>query len=102
VRHCWLRQFSDRPCEGPAVHKHHLILQQTIRRAYGRKTKVPASVLWDERIWVRACKGHHDAVHAGRLRVPFEALPEGVLAFAAEHELTWWLQKRFGSDRVAA
>lgn len=101
MRRCWLRQFSDRPCEGPACHKAHLLKQQTIRRAFPRGVKVPAKVLWDPRVWRRACRRHHHDFDNGRLVVPRESVPEDTERFAAEHRLSWYLDKRY-ARKVAA
>ncbi len=58
-----------------------------------------AALIEDSRTWVWACgglmgnAGHHGELDfSRRLRVPFDALPEGTLEFAREFELLAWLE----------
>jgi hypothetical protein len=62
----------------------------------------------DPRCWVPCCGGpmgnggHHGMLdQSRRLRIPRERLPAEVEEFAAELNLSWWLDREYGS-RVAA
>lgn len=117
---CQLAQFSRRPCEGRLV-RCHLIDRQIIRREFesyvrreaDRLGKPPGLALhvtqpiieaavnnW--RTWVWGCGGlhgnggHHGAFDNWQIDVPREALPPAVEEFAREHELEWWLERRYG------
>jgi hypothetical protein len=90
------------PCDGPLV-RAHLIKQQTIRREAGKQH------VWDDRVWVPCCGGptgvggHHGQLdYARSLRIPRSALPVMVEEFAAEHGLTWWLEREYGATELAA
>jgi hypothetical protein len=74
-----------------------LLPKQVIRRELG------AYYSWDERTWIWGCGGltgiggHHGQLdHSRTLRVPREKLPPGLEDFAAEHGLTWWLDREYG------
>lgn len=102
--HCWLAQFSDLPCDG-RLRKAHLIPRRLILREL--PAEVSAAAVWDPRTWVWACggisglAGHHGALDQSRtLRIPRQALPAELEEFAAEHGLTYWLDREYG--RAAA
>jgi len=90
--------------------KVHLIPQQTIKREVLRCTHstvmsppVEYDLLWDPRVWRWACggpmgsSGHHGMLDTARtLRIPRHAIPAETEEFAAEHGLTWWLDREYG------
>jgi hypothetical protein len=94
---CQLARFSDVPCEGRLV-RCHLIPQQVIRRELRAMFKTgPAkrdleNIVWDPRTWVWACggfghgnMGHHGLLdNPGGIEPPWDALPDGVIEFAAK------------------
>lgn len=101
---CWvaLHVPNPGPCNGQLV-RAHLIKQQTIRREAGK------AHVWDDRVWVpvcggpTGCSGHHGQLDYSRtLRIPRDALPIAVEEFAAEHGLTWWLEREYGPAEWAA
>jgi hypothetical protein len=101
---CFLAQFSDKPCEGRLI-RAHLIPRQVIRRELGgRKHGYGWTTIADDpRCWVWACggalgpSGHHGMLdHSRTLRIPREALPAGIEAFAEEYGLGWWLDRTYG------
>lgn len=101
---CWvaLHVIEPGPCDGRLV-RAHLIKQQTIRREVG-----PEHV-WDDRVWIPVCGGptgvggHHGQLDFSRsLRIPRDALPVMVEEFAAEHGLTWWLEREYGPRELEA
>lgn len=60
-----------------------------------RKEGVEGEAIWDHRIWVHACRKHHDRLD-GRdalnpLSVRRSQLPDGVEDYASEHGLEWSL-----------
>lgn len=83
------------PCSGQLI-RAHLIPQQLLKR------EGHAAAIVDPRSWVPACggitgiTGHHGAFDTARtLRLPFEALPAGTVALAAELGLTWYLERTY-------
>lgn len=95
-RECWLAPFDDRVSEG-RMDPAHLIPKQTLKKA---KVEVD---LWDERLWVPACRFHHGQFDNYRLTVPPESLPESLIALCEELGLDWYLSRRFGvPEREAA
>lgn len=101
---CWLAQFSEVPCDGQLV-RAHLIPKQRIKREVVEHLDL---VVWDPRVLVPACGGptgiggHHGMLDGKQLSVPRSALPVGLEAFAAEHGLSWSLDRDFGLREVAA
>jgi hypothetical protein len=88
------------PCDGRLV-KAHLIPKQLLRRE-----RLP---LWPDEVWVPMCGGisgiggHHGQLdHSRKLRIPREALPAPTEAFAAEHNLSWYLDRTYGMREEAA
>jgi hypothetical protein len=76
----------------------HLIPKQLLKRE-----GLPQ---WDARTFVYGCGGingtggHHGALDTARtLRVPRGKLPPGLEDFAAEHNLTWWIERTYGHAR---
>lgn len=105
---CWLAQFSDRPCSGRLV-RAHLIPRQVLLREL--RAEVSAGAISDRRSWVPACGGpqgdggHHgmlDRPAVNELRVPRSALPPMLEVFAAEHGLSWFLDRCYGPREQAA
>lgn len=94
---CWLAKWGRGPCYGRLV-KAHLIPQQTLRKEIAYLTP---EITWDERAWVWACGGimgnasHHGQFDAGKIIIPRQDLPIGLLEFAAEHGLMWYVDKHF-------
>lgn len=47
--------------------------------------------------------GHHGALDVSRtLRVPFDALPQGLIEMASELDLLWWVEREYQTERKAA
>jgi hypothetical protein len=101
---CWIAEHVvlPGPCDGQLV-KAHLIAKQTIKR------EAQGADLWDPRCWVPICGGitgsggHHGALdYARTIRIPRDALPVAVDEFAAEHGLTWYLERNYGPLEMAA
>jgi hypothetical protein len=94
---CWLRTFGSGDCYGRLV-RAHLIPQQTLKKEI---SYVCPQILWDPRVWVWACGGvmgqgsHHGMFDAHRIIVPYVDLPVGLLEFAEEHGLLWYLEKHY-------
>ncbi len=93
---CWLARFSSVPCEGRLI-RAHLIPRQLLRR------EGHGGMVDDPRTWVWSCGGamgvggHHGMLdYSRRLRVPFEALPAGVVEIAEELGLSWWVAREYG------
>lgn len=94
---CWFARLPGASaCDGRLV-RCHLIPRQTIRREVSR------SAVLDIRTWVWGCGGpmgvggHHGMLDYSRtLRIPRNRLPAQVEEFAAEHGLTWWLDRTYG------
>jgi hypothetical protein len=55
------------------MQKCHLINKQKLKLRFG----VTGDALWDERLWVWGCWGHHQSFDNLFLPVPFDALPAG-------------------------
>lgn len=105
------------PCDGKLIPA-HLIPKQLIRRevcsarttcSSGRwpvtvdQRAELARILWDVRVVVPCCggpmglSGHHGMLDVARtLRIPRDRLPAAVEDYAAEHGLTWWLEREYG------
>jgi hypothetical protein len=112
-RRCFLKDFSDRPCDGRLV-KAHLISRQFLRRELMDRTMLSMAPradceravdakIADPRSWVWACggpmgnAGHHGMLDASRtLRIPRDRLPAGLEEFAEELGLTWYLCREYG------
>jgi CTP synthase (UTP-ammonia lyase) len=102
---CWIAEHvpGSGPCDGALV-KAHLIAAQRIRRELraGRTDAELDALVWDERVWVPVCGGptgiggHHGALdYARTVRIPFAALPAGLVEFAREHGLMWALEHEY-------
>jgi hypothetical protein len=99
---CWIAAtvVDAGPCDGWLV-RAHLIPKQLLKREHVDP--------WDPRAWVPVCGGptgiggHHGQLdHSRTLRIPRDALPVMVEEFAAEHGLTWWLEREYGPREMAA
>lgn len=93
-RTCWLAQFDDRACEG-RMDPAHLIPKQTLKKA---RCEVD---LWDERLWVPACRFHHGQWDNHRFVVPRESLPVDFVGLVGELGLDWYLDRRFPATAEA-
>jgi hypothetical protein len=99
---CWLARFSDTPCSG-RLRMCHLIPKSVLLRELPAERS--AGAVWDSRVWVWGCGGlgygdggHHgllDRPAVNELRIPRSALPAGLEEFAAEHGLTWFLDRTY-------
>ena len=108
---CWLAKLTDTPCSG-RLERVHLLSKQTIRREVWQSRKWKASglqpdtffdLVWDRRVWVPGCSGHHYLLdQSKKLTVPRESLPDGVEAYAEQWGLGWWLTRIYGELREAA
>lgn len=89
---CFFADFDPYgvPCE-PPIDRCHLIPKQRLR-ARG----LEGDALWDPRIVVEGCRQHHHRFDNGFLTIAREDLPEGVEHFAAEHDVTWSLDRDYG------
>lgn len=90
---CWLARFSDKPCSS-WMELTHLIKKERLR-FHG----VPEDAIWDPRVLVEACDAHHhqlDDAPFDRIELPREALPLELEEYAAEHGMTWWLDRTYG------
>jgi hypothetical protein len=100
--HCWASMWVQGagPCDGHLV-KAHLIPKQLLKRE--------GLPLWDDAVWVPMCGGptgiggHHGMLdHSRTLRIPRDAIPSDLEAFAAEHGLSYWLDREYGMRQEAA
>lgn len=88
---CALAQFSDTPCRHRAdgqPDRAHLIKQQRLKRALKSRGLSKAeiqAIVWDERIWVWACRKHHSDFDELRLVLLESDYPASVHEFAADH-----------------
>ena len=88
---CFFAQFSSEPCSG-RMERAHLVRAQTIRREVGRAR----AVIWCPAVWRHACFRHHWMFdQAKTLIVPRSAIPADTEQWAAEHGLTWWLDRTY-------
>lgn len=92
-------------CVGP-LRRVHLLPKQLLKRTLGCDGSDPR--LWDPAVWVLGCGGyggggaggHHGALDLARtLRLPREALPHSLLAYAESHGLTWYVDRNYRSSR---
>ena len=58
---------------------------------HGFELMTPQMVMWDERVWVPACRLHHANFDNHAFRIPRAELPAAVEAFAREFNLEWCL-----------
>lgn len=74
----------------------HLVPKQRIKREF---RYLPASdlhlLVWDDRVWVWACRFHHAQFDNYRFRLTREQLPGAVEQWAAEHGLVWSLMRDY-------
>jgi hypothetical protein len=110
--HCWLAKHGVMehgdpmpPCAGELI-RAHLIPRQVLNAELTRFDALQA--IHDPRSWVWACggpmgnAGHHGMFDTGRiLRVPRTAIPSRTEMFAVEIDLTWWLDREYGSRALA-
>lgn len=126
VPYCWASMWvpGAGPCDGQLI-KAHLLPKQVIRRelAAGVKERrfngslrslkevreALEDLVWDAAVWVPMCGGptgiggHHGQLdHSRTLRIPRDAIPSDLEAFAAEHGLSWWLDRTYGPREEAA
>ncbi len=107
---CWLAAHgvsaNDRPlppCNGRLV-RCHLLPRSLLRREFAHLGLDVQALVADPRSWVWGCggivgnAGCHGALDCSRtLRIPREALPPGLLDFAAELGLLWWIDREYSS-----
>lgn len=123
---CFLKQFSDKPCDGRLV-KVHLVPQQLLKKEFPhgvifhdnrwRRAHPIENPEWahrslrqlqgDPRSYVMACggpmgpTGHHGMLDGSRtLRIPRYRIPAGTEQFVAELGLRWFLDREYGVDEV--
>lgn len=90
---CWLAQFAPGVSCSGRLDPAHLIREQVIRREVSRAK----AIVWHPATWRPACRRHHSMLdHSKKLRIPREAIPAETEAWAAEHGLTYWLDKTYG------
>jgi hypothetical protein len=106
------------PCDG-LLDAAHLIRGQKIRHAFplgawrwpggewipttradvlhdALEVKTVDELVYDPSIGVPACRRHHGMLDTARtLRIPREALPEGVTEFARAYGLLWWIDTEY-------
>jgi hypothetical protein len=122
---CWFAATLDGigPCEG-RMDRAHLIPAQLLRRELGgaesvacpechvgpgqpcfkystkRLPHLARESAWGEVLWspvVPGCRRHHGMLdHSRQIRIPRGLLPASVEEFAAEHGLTWWIERTYG------
>jgi hypothetical protein len=92
------------PCDGRLV-RCHLIKRQVLTRAARSRGVDPDAWIADERTWVPGCGGpmgnggHHGMLDQTRtLRLPAEHLPPGLVEFAREAGLEWYLTREYGIE----
>jgi len=90
-------------CGARSPRGHHIITQQQLRRLPEMDDPVHAAVvLWDRRNCLPLCDRCHARHHSKFRQVPLGVVltkaPE-VVRFAAEHGLTWYLSREYGSTR---
>ena len=127
---CFLKAFTDVPCEGQLV-RAHLIPKQTIRKEFPKGAfkidgvwisarradhlegfdpdfRTTAQMQDDYRSWVPACggicgiSGHHGMLDGYRLQIPRGWLPGDVEEYAQETGLGWYLDRTYGELEAAA
>jgi hypothetical protein len=102
---CFLAQFADTPCHGH-LDAAHLIPKQRIRRelkSRGMDAAAIREVIWHPSVLVPGCRRHHGDFDVARtLRVPREALPPAVFAWAEQWELMWSIDRDFPRTEEAA
>lgn len=84
------------PCDRTSYHRHHLILQQTLRK-HGH-----GALTYDRRNLVVLCLRHHQRHHSGHERVPRDLLPAEAFKFADEVGLRWNLDRHYPIGFTAA
>lgn len=118
---CFLAPFAKGACWGP-TDRAHLIPKQVIKRQFpfGAMRRVDTGevcaqrrnedfaalgvtwepvamkhVIWDDRVWVHACRRHHGDFDNYRIRLWRADLPQSVFEFAAQYGLSWRLERDF-------
>ena len=91
-------------CEGRLV-KAHLVPKSTLRRELlfrrGLTEMQLLDAVWDSRVWRWMCggisrlNGHHGQYDAKQIRIPREQVPPDLVAFLAEHDLEWMVERYF-------
>ena len=80
-------------CDHRANDVHHLIYRQALRRTLAPEVYAVASM--DQRNAMSLCRPCHDAMHARTRPIWWHELPVSVHVFAAEHGLTWLLERTY-------
>lgn len=118
---CFLAQHGNGDCSGP-MDRAHLMSKSFIKRQFphgallgpdnyflpvsrtpGQEVAgyvfIPTSrLVWDERLWVHACRHHHADWDNCRYTVPRSALPASFIEFAERLGLTARLDHDFPED----
>jgi hypothetical protein len=87
-------------CEGRLV-KAHLVPKSRLKQELRQRHIAINDVIWDERCWRFMCGGitgiggHHGAYDAKQIRIPREQVPPDLVAFLAEYELGWMVERYF-------
>lgn len=93
---CWLATFAQDECAG-RLERTHLIEKQRLRK------DGLSEFIWDPAVWRPACRRHHFALDAYRgLTVPRCSLPVETEAFAERHDLTGYLDRKYGERAEVA
>jgi hypothetical protein len=106
ARSAWARAARRRRCVmcgAPKPRGHHVITQQELRKLPGMHDPVHCeAVLWDRRNMLPLCDRCHARHHSRFAQVPLPLVLQHcplIVAFAAEHGLTWYLSREHGSAR---
>ncbi len=99
---CELQQFFHHVCDGP-VDACHIIPKRFLKDAtLGWPEEDALRVIFDCRNGMAGCRKAHDKLDGPYCPVTFDQLPLGVLEFAAEHGMTWKLEKMYPPKAEAA
>lgn len=93
VKEAWTEAWHGKPCAvgcgRRAVHGHHVITTQALRR-YGFTDR-----LWDPRNCLPVCFDCHGSHHGASRRIPLSVLSEDARAFADELGLGYLLERYY-------
>ena len=105
---CWFAAnvIACGPCDGQLV-RCHLIPKQLLKREFGKV--LGKKLAEDPATWVPGCGGptgiggHHGMLDQSRtVRITRIELPDELELFAANHGLSWWLDREYGPREEAA
>ena len=89
---CFFKPFVETACDGP-TDRCHLLPKGFLKREVGKDPEI----IWDERVWVPGCRRHHADFDNFVFRIPREALPSALEAFAVEHGVLWRVDRDYRS-----